>query len=146
MPKQPNKPQDKQKDTQQIEMFEGEVLGPDCGTTASAQAGGRKKRTGDASHLIPYRFQKGVSGNPSGLKAIDLSVKNLLIDATPAAAQTLIDVLNDPKASPKLRCQVAEMILNRVYGKAVQPIDASVGGNGDPVVIAFAGVLQEWAK
>lgn len=49
-------------------------------------------------------------------------------------------------SAPNICYRMAKVILNRVFGKAVQPIDATVGGNGDPVVIAFAGVLADWAK
>ncbi len=73
-------------------------------------------------------------------------VQRLLIDATPAAARALIALVEDPETSASVRCQAAEHILNRVYGKAAQPIDASVGGNGGPVVVTFAGVLADWAK
>lgn len=73
-------------------------------------------------------------------------VQRLLIDATPAAARALIALVEDPETSASVRCQAAEHILNRVYGKAAQPIDASVGGNGGPVIVAFAGVLADWAK
>lgn len=73
-------------------------------------------------------------------------VKCLLIDASPTAARALIQLAEDPNTSPNVRCQAAEHILNRVYGKTTQPIDASVGGSGDQVIVAFAGVLQEWAR
>ena len=83
---------------------------------------------------------------PSRRRSLAPEVQQLLIDATPTAARALIALVEDPETSASVRCQAAEHILNRVYGKAAQPIDASVGGNGDPVIVAFAGVLQEWAR
>lgn len=90
--------------------------------------------------------QAGSAARRASRKAPDPLIKKMLVEATPAAIQTLIDLLNDPKTDPKLRCQVADMILTRVCGKTVQPIDAAADSTGEPVTITFTGVLKEWAK
>ena len=62
-------------------------------------------------------FPKGQSGNPGGRPKTDPEVKALLKGATPAAAQLLIQLMEDPDNRPELRKACAESILDRVYGK-----------------------------
>jgi hypothetical protein len=91
-------------------------------------------------------WQPGQSGNPSGRRKQDPAIIALLKDNTLAAAQTLIGLMNDPHVSPRIREACAEYVLDRVYGKATQPIDATVGGNGDPITFQFLGVLERWSQ
>jgi hypothetical protein len=93
-----------------------------------------------------HLWQPGQSGNPSGRRKVDPQVKKLLIEATPRAAQELIDLMTDKKVSPRIRCEAAQAILDRVYGKAVQPIDATVEGDLRMMVVKFEGALEQWAK
>lgn len=72
------------------------------------------------------RFQKGKSGNPGGRKPMDAATKKMLCEATPEAAALLIDTLRNCETDIKLRVHVAEVILDRVYGKSSQPIVADV--------------------
>jgi hypothetical protein len=71
------------------------------------------------------KWQKGQSGNPSGRPAMPEAIKKKLKDLTPDAVDTVEQIMKDPKARPADRLKAAEMILDRVYGKATQPIDMS---------------------
>ena len=72
------------------------------------------------------RFAKGSSGNPSGRPKIDAEIKEMLRGATPKAVQLLIQTVDDQEAPLKLRLDAAGTILDRVYGKPTQPIDADI--------------------
>ena len=72
------------------------------------------------------RFQKGQSGNPGGRKPMDDETKEILKAAAPDAAKLMVKMMNDPKIQPKLRMQAAEVVMDRVYGKATQPIEGSM--------------------
>ena len=119
-----------------FEMKDGEEVVSACGSTAAPPA-----RRPPATAWAP-----GQSGNPSGRRKQDPQIVALLKDKSLSAAQTLVQLMESPSVSPKVRAQAAEAILDRVYGKAVQPIDATVGGNGDPIMIQFMGVIKEWAQ
>ena len=71
-------------------------------------------------------FEKGQSGNPSGRPKVDKNVKEMLKAAAPKAAALLIETIEDPKVKMELRIRCAETVLDRVYGKATQPIEGAV--------------------
>lgn len=73
-------------------------------------------------------WRKGQSGNPNGRPKIPPDVREMLKAATVPAAQLLADVISDPTAKTELRIDAARTVLDRVYGKAVQPIDGSIQG------------------
>ena len=83
-----------------------------------ANSPGNREKTG--------RFSKGKSGNPSGRPATPKSVKDMLKAATKEAAQLLIDTVGNPEAKLDMRIRCAETILDRVYGKASQPIEGGL--------------------
>lgn len=74
---------------------------------------------------------KGTALNPAGRPKTPEAVKAILKAATPAAAQALADIVADPAKKASDRIKAAEIILDRVLGKAVQPIDANVRHSWD---------------
>jgi hypothetical protein len=98
-----------------------------------------------AEHLKAYAFQQGVSPNPSGRPRADPEIRKLVKEKSLTAFKTLVELMENPKTPAKTRCDAAQAILDRAYGKAVQPIDAQIDGGGGAIVIAFTGQLKEWA-
>lgn len=86
-------------------------------------------------------FAKGQSGNPSGRPKIPKDVKEMLKAAAPDAAKLLIDTINDSEAPRALRLEAAKTLLDRVYGKATQPIE----GVDNKIEIVLAGELADYA-
>lgn len=72
------------------------------------------------------RFLKGQSGNPSGRPKTDPKVKRILKAATADAAKLLADIVVDEGLSMNIRVDCAKEILNRVYGRSTQIVDAGV--------------------
>lgn len=91
-------------------------------------------------------WQPGQSGNPGGRKKVSPEIRKVFEAATIDAAELLCGILRDPSCDVKLRVHAAELILDRVFGKSAQPIDAALGAPEGPVVFEFRGVLDEWAK
>ena len=71
------------------------------------------------------RFAPGSTGNPKGRPKIPKDVKEMLKAATADAAKLLIDTMKNQEADLKLRVDCAERVLDRVYGKASQPIEGA---------------------
>lgn len=88
------------------------------------------------------RFQPGVSGNPNGRPKVDPKVREMLKAATPDAAQLLIDTIKNDKAKMETRVDCAKEVLNRVYGKATQPIDGDIDGQ---IRFLLSGDVAEYA-
>jgi hypothetical protein len=114
----------------------------DASESRPAATRGRKPPTPDPKNL----FKPGQSGNPGGRRAIDPLVKKLLADATPDAVRTIIDMASNPKTPPRERLAAAMGIMERMYGKAVQPIDADISGDVRAIVVQFVGDLAAQAK
>lgn len=98
--------------------------------------------TKNSKKQVGKPFEKGKSGNPNGRPKVDPEVRELLKAATPAAAKLLIDTINDPTAKRDTRLDAAKTVLDRVYGKATQPID----GNIDTTVQVVFGGMEEFAE
>src|SRR6476659_5228235 len=69
-------------------------------------------------------FRPGVSGNAGGRPRAALDVQALAREHTAAAIQTLVECLRDPR----LRVQAATALLDRAWGKPIQPVS---GGDGN---------------
>lgn len=70
------------------------------------------------------RFQKGVSGNPGGLPAMAPEVKEALEGASERAAQRLVELVDSD--DPRVALMASNAILDRLYGKPAQTLDAKV--------------------
>lgn len=80
---------------------------------ANSQGTARKRGAGK-------RFKPGQSGNPSGRPKQTEEQRDalqMIRSLAPRAADTLVELLDDPKASPAVRLQCVQVILERTYGK-----------------------------
>ena len=69
--------------------------------------------------------QPGEARNPSGRPKVPEDVKAALKAATPAAVATLVEIMTSGK-SEDTRVKAANIILERVYGKATAQVDVRV--------------------
>lgn len=95
-----------------------------------------------ASRNEAGRFQKGVSGNPNGKARIPDDIRAMLKAAAPQALKLLIDTVNNEGCKQDLRLKAADSLLDRVYGKATQPIEADMTGSVLPPAVS-ALTLEE---
>lgn len=75
------------------------------------------------------RDNKGrfVAGNTGGGRPkMPDEVKEMFKAATPRAAKLLIDTIDDEEQPIKTRVDCANIVIERVYGKATQPIDGEL--------------------
>ena len=72
------------------------------------------------------RYLSGVSGNPNGRPKIVGELKELAAQHTPQAIQTLADIMNDKEAPPAARVAASTALLDRVYGKPQQNVEARI--------------------
>lgn len=70
---------------------------------------------------------KGYSGNPGGRPKMPEELKEAFKALAPQALKTLADVMNNGEKDSD-RVKASEIILDRGYGKASQPIDATLEG------------------
>lgn len=80
------------------------------------------------------RFIKGVSGNPNG-RPKDDTVKDRLFPLVPKSIERLQQILDNPDSLPRDVIKVAEIVLDRVYGKAYQSVDV---GLDKEITVTFA--------
>ena len=95
----------------------------------------------NSNKTVGTPFEKGKSGNPGGRPKMDDETKTILKAAAPDAARLMVEMMNDPKIQPKLRMQAAEVVMDRVYGKATQPIE----GNMDNHIEIVMGGAEKYA-
>ena len=93
--------------------------------------------TGKTQRNAKGQFVAGNKGG--GRKKMPDEVKKLFTDATPEAAQLLINTMNDAKVPLQLRLDCANRIIERVYGKAAQPLTTSNEEEGLKVLIEIEG-------
>ena len=70
--------------------------------------------------------QKG--GGPAGRGGQSDEVKEIFRAATPKAAALLVKMIDNEEATANLRMDAAKTVLDRVYGKASQPIEGELDG------------------
>lgn len=71
------------------------------------------------------RFLPGVSGNPNG-RPKDDSVASRLFPLVPKAIERIKQILDNPESTDRDVMKAAEIVLDRVYGKAFQSVDADI--------------------
>jgi hypothetical protein len=81
--------------------------------------------------LIP--FKPGESGNPSG-RPKDASLRRLARERTAEAIETLVKIMLNEKAASAARVSAATALLDRGWGKPIQPSAfTDVDGNDRPL-------------
>ena len=75
------------------------------------------------------RWVKGTPAtNPGGYskaaRAAHQDVREAAKKYTPAALKTLANIMNNEKAPPSARVQAAALLLDRAWGKCVQPVSS----------------------
>lgn len=68
-------------------------------------------------------------------------IRSLARSHTEAALNTLVGIMNQSEAAPAARVQAANSLLDRGWGKAVQPITGEE--DGTPVKIVFSWTKPE---
>lgn len=102
-----------------------------------------KEKTERAQNKNLRPFKPGQSGNPSGRPKKDPSVTAMLKAACPEAVSLLITTMTDENVKPELRVQCANTIIDRVMGKALQPIQADVFKAEQPLTLDECFAIAE---
>lgn len=77
-------------------------------------------RAGQKQERKPGTFKPGQSGNPGGRKPVPPDIKEAFRALTPKAVEVLGNILLSGR--PQEQLKASEIILDRAYGKATQPI------------------------
>ena len=79
------------------------------------------------------RFLPGNKGG--GRPKEDRDGREMLKRALPDAIQTVLDIMSDPDAAASARLEAAKTIIERVMGKAAQPIIAELHQTDEPMTL-----------
>lgn len=87
-------------------------------------------------------FKPGVSGNPGGRPAVIGELRDLARTHTPDAIKTLAGIMMQPKASATARVAAACAILDRGWGKPMQPTELTAKLTLEKIVAASLGLAD----
>lgn len=91
---------------------------------------------------VTGRFQKGVSGNPGGRPVMPSEVREALEGASERAVRRLVELVDC--GDPRVALMASNAILDRLYGKPAQTVDAKV--QTTDVGAMHLQILQEIAE
>jgi hypothetical protein len=91
-------------------------------------------------------FKKGQSGNPGGRPKVVAEIKELARAHTGKAIETLVSIMDNPKAAPAARVSAANALLDRGYGKPPQHITGEVAASYVARLPTPAINVTEWTK
>jgi hypothetical protein len=97
----------------------------------------------------PTQWKKGQSGNPSGKGKAAYDIIKAARRASPEAFKTIVKIAKDEKAAPSLRLRASEFIIERAFGKSVNPLHLELGGKVDHKsdhLVALVAVNREVAE
>ena len=77
---------------------------------------------------MPFKSGNEWKGNPGGRPKLSKAFKKILDVNDVIALRTIVSIMKDKKASKKDRLKAAEIIIERKYGKAVQPVGNDENG------------------
>lgn len=87
------------------------------------------------------KFAPGQTGNPGGRPKLPEELKEAFKALAPRALEVLADVMNNGvRDSDKVKA--AEVILDRGYGKATQPIDATLDAQIQVINVGVPSFLK----
>ncbi len=87
--------------------------------TASANAA--NSVNSQIAGIMPHRFKKGQSGNPSGRPKKNRDVETIALDSADAAMRTLVELMKADDG--RVRLAAAQAVLDRAVGKPKQAVD-----------------------